>query len=329
MKKISVMALATLGLALAIGPVAAQEKYPSKPVKIIVPYAPGGATDITSRLFGEQLKNILGQQFVVESKPGAFGILAIEEMARSRPDGYTIMVGNVSTNAITPILFQKKFSINFEKDVVSVSRLVIYPSFLITTTANNFAPKTTAELVALAKKSPGKLRYTSAGVGSFPHFDTEVFARRAGIDIVHIPNKTGAAGMINDLVVGDAQFAFLNVASGAAMIRAGKLRPIALLAPKRLPEYPDIPTLAEAGFPGVGTLHWQSMLAPANTPKPVLEALHKAILKAAKAQALLDGFKKQHVAVVPNANLDEAKSWLANELNTWRKITAEVKIEMN
>jgi tripartite-type tricarboxylate transporter receptor subunit TctC len=329
MKKIGVMVLATLGLALATGPAAAQDKYPSKPVKIIVPYAPGGATDITSRLFGEQLKNLLGQQFVVESKPGAFGILAIEEMARSRPDGYTLMVGNVSTNAITPILFQKKFSINFEKDVVSVSRLVIYPSFLITTTANNFAPKTTAELVDLAKKNPGKIRYTSAGVGSFPHFDTEVFARRAGIDIVHIPNKTGAAGMINDLVVGDAQFAFLNVASGAAMIRAGKLRPLAVLAEKRLSEYPDIPTLAEAGYPGVGTLHWQSMLAPANTPKPVLETLHKAILEAAKAQPLIEGFKKQHVAITPNANLDEAKSWLANELNTWRKITAEVKIEMN
>ena len=329
MKRLCMTVFATLGLALATGPATAQDKYPSKPVKIIVPYSPGGATDITSRLFGEQLKNLLGQQFVVESKPGAFGILAIEEMARSRPDGYTLMVGNVSTNAITPILFQKKFSINFEKDVVSVSRLVIYPSFLITTTANNFAPKSTAELVALAKKNPGKLRYTSAGVGSFPHFDTEVFARRAGIDIVHIPNKTGAAGMINDLIVGDAQFAFLNVASGAAMIRAGKLRPLAVLAEKRLAEYPDIPTLAEAGFPGVGTLHWQSMLAPANTPKPVLETLHKAILNAAKAQALLDGFKKQHVAVTPNASLDEAKSWLANELNTWRKITAEVKIELN
>ena len=212
--------------------------------------------------------------------------------------------------------------------MVSVSRLVIYPSFLVTTTAN-FNVKSVAELIAQAKQNPGKIRYTSAGVGSFPHFDTEVFARRAGIDIVHIPNKTGAAGMINDLIVGDAQFAFLNVASGAAMIRAGKLRPLAVLAEKRLAEYPDIPTLAEAGFPGVGTLHWQSMLAPANTPKPVLETLHKAILNAAKAQPLLDGFKKQHVAVTPNASLDEAKSWLANELNTWRKITAEVKIELN
>jgi tripartite-type tricarboxylate transporter receptor subunit TctC len=321
------VALAGLGLALAPFGAAAQDKYPSKPVKIVVPYAPGGATDITSRLFGDQLRQLLGQQFVVESKPGAFGIIATEEMARSKPDGYTLMVGNVSTNAITPILFQKKYAINFERDVVSVSRLAIYPSFLITTT-KNFDVKSVKDLLDYAKKNPGKLRYTSAGVGSFPHFDMEIFARRAGVDMLHVPNKTGAAGMINDLVVGDAQTAFLNVASGAAMIRAGNLRPIALLAEKRLPEYPDVPTLAEAGFPGVGTLHWQSMLAPASTPKEVLETLFNAIVKASTAQALLDGFAKQHVAVRPNESLAESQAWLKGELNNWRKITSEVKIEM-
>jgi tripartite-type tricarboxylate transporter receptor subunit TctC len=316
-------------LCLAFGSVTAwaQDKYPSKPVKIIVPYAPGGATDITARLFGEQMRQILGQQFVVESKPGAFGILAIEEMARSKPDGYTLMVGNVSTNAITPVLFKKKFSIDFEKDVVSVSRLAIYPSFLVTTT-HNFDVKSVAELIAYAKKNPGKVRYTSAGVGSFPHFDMEVFSRRAGIEMVHIPNKTGAAGMINDLVVGDAQTSFLNAASSAAMIKAGKMRPIAVLAERRLADYPDVPTLAEVGYPGVGTLHWQSMLAPAHTPKEVLATIYKAIVEAAAAPQLQEGFKKQLVTVKPSASLDEAQSWLNNELAAWRKTVAEVKIEL-
>jgi tripartite-type tricarboxylate transporter receptor subunit TctC len=327
MKRLIATTLTAFAFAIG-GPAVAQDKYPSKPVKIVVPYAPGGATDITSRLFGEQLKNILGQQFVVESKPGAFGILAIEEMARSRPDGYTLMVGNVSTNAITPVLFKNKFQIDFDKNVTSVSRLVIYPSFLITTTAN-FDAKSTADVIALAKKNPGKVRYTSAGVGSFPHFDMEVFAKRAGVDMVHIPNKTGAAGMINDLVVGDAQIAFLNAASSAAMIRAGKLRPVAVLAEQRLADYPDVPTLAEAGYPGVGTLHWQSMLAPAQTPKPVLETLLKSIHQAAQAQALQDAFKKQFVSIKPNQSLDEAQSWLKGELESWRKITAEVKIDLN
>jgi tripartite-type tricarboxylate transporter receptor subunit TctC len=321
------LVLAAASLLFGLGPATAQDKYPSKPVKIIVPYAPGGATDITSRLFGEQLRQILGQQFVIESKPGAFGILAIEEMARSKPDGYTLMVGNVSTNAITPVLYQKKFAIDFEKSVASVSRLAIYPSFLITTT-QNFEPKSVAELIAHAKKNPGKVRYTSAGVGSFPHFDMEVFSRRAGVDMLHIPNKTGAAGMINDLVVGDAQAAFLNAASSAAMVRAGKLRPIAVLAEQRLADYPDVPTLAEAGYPGVGTLHWQSMLAPASTPKEILSTLFNAIGEAAKAPPLQDNFKKQFVSVKPNESLEESQTWLKGELAAWRKIVAEVKIEL-
>jgi len=326
MKRLGLVA-ASLALAFAAIPASAQDKYPSKTVKIVVPYAPGGATDITSRLFGEQLKNILGQSFVVENKPGAFGILGIEEMARSKPDGHTLFVGNVSTNSITPVLFQKKFSINFEKDVVSVSRLAIYPSFLVTTTAN-FDIKSVADLIAHAKKNPGKVRYTSAGVGSFPHFDMEVFSRRAGVEMTHIPNKTGAAGMINDLVVGDAQAAFLNAASGAAMIKAGKLRPIAVLAEKRLAEYPDVPTLAETGFPGVGTLHWQSMLAPANTPKETLAVLFKAIVEASKVPQLQEGFAKQLVSIKPSESLDEAQTWLNGELANWRKITSEVKIDL-
>ena len=321
------LALALICLAASGMTASAQDKYPSRPVKIIVPYAPGGATDITARLFGEQMRQSLGQQFVVESKPGAFGILAIEEMARSKPDGYTLMVGNVTTNAITPVLFPKKLAIDFAKDVVSVSRLAIYPSFLLTTT-HNFEPKSVAELIAYAKKNPGKVRYTSAGVGSFPHFDMEIFGRRAGIELLHIPNKSGAAGMINDLVVGDAQIAFINAVSTAPMIKAGTMRPIAVLAEQRLAEYSDVPTLAEAGYPGVGTLHWQSMLAPAHTPKDVLGTLFNAIVEAAHAPALQDAFKKQLVSVKPNASLEEAQSWLASELAAWRKTVAEVKIDL-
>ncbi len=327
MKRLTVLLGSVLALVLG-GAAVAQDKYPSKPIKIVVPYAPGGATDITARIFGEQFKSILGQQVVVENKAGAFGILGIEEMARSKPDGYTLFIGNVSTNAITPVLFKSKFQIDFEKSVVSVSRLAIYPSFLITTTSN-FDMKSVKDVVDFAKKNPGKVRYTSAGVGSFPHFDMEVFSRRAGVDMIHIPNKTGAAGMINDLVVGDAQVAFLNAASSASMIKAGKLRPVAVLAEQRLKDYPDVPTLAEAGFPGVGTLHWQSMFAPADTPKPVLETIFKTIQQAAKVPALQEAFSKQLVSVKPNDSLEESQKWLNGELASWRKITSEVKIDLS
>jgi tripartite-type tricarboxylate transporter receptor subunit TctC len=305
----------------------AQDKYPSKPVKILVPYAPGGATDIITRLLADQLRQILGQPFVVENKPGAFGILAIEEMARSRPDGHTLMVGNVSTNAITPVLFAKKMSINYERDVVAVARLADLPSFFIAT-SKNFPPKSLQEVVDYAKRNPDKVRYTSAGVGSFPHFDMEIFARKAGVQLVHIPIKAGAAGMLNDLVSGDAQVAVLNVATSAAMVRAGDLRPFGVVSKQRLPEYPDVATMDELGFAGVGTLHWQSMIAPAGTPKETLEILHKALVQALNAPTVQEAFKKQIIRAVPTESPADAQAWLKSEIETWRKIVSEVKIEL-
>jgi tripartite-type tricarboxylate transporter receptor subunit TctC len=327
MKRLGVLLLSAVCLAF-VGTAGAQDKYPSKAVKILVPYAPGGATDIISRVVGEQMRQILGQSFVVENKPGAFGILAIEEMARSKPDGYTLMVGNVSTNAITPILFKDKLKIDFEKEVVSVGRIATLPSFFIAT-AKDFPPKTMAEFIDYAKKNPGKVRYASAGVGSFPHFDSEIFARRAGIDMVHIPVKAGASGMLNDLVNGDMQVAFINVATTGAMVKAGSLKPLAVVSEKRVPEYPDVPTMAEAGYPGVGTLHWQSMLIPAGTPKEVIETLHKATSQALESSPVQDAFKKQLIQSTPNKSPEEAQAWLKSEIETWKKITGEVKIEMN
>ncbi|MFL9824742.1 Bug family tripartite tricarboxylate transporter substrate binding protein [Rhodoplanes sp. SY1] len=307
---------------------AAQDKFPSKPVKIIVPYAPGGATDIVARLIGEHMRQDLGQSFVVENKPGAFGIIAIEEMARAKPDGYTLMVGNVSTNAITPVLFPKKFKIDYVKDVVPVTRLVDIPEFMVATT-KDFPPKNVKELVDHAKKNPGKVRYGSVGVGSYPHYDAALFAKRAGdLDMVAIHNKAGASGVINDLVSGDAQFAFLNVASTAPMIKAGNLRPFALVNHARLPDYPDVPTMDELGYKGVGTIAWQGLFAPAGTPPEVLETLYKAAVKAMQAPAVQEAFKKQNFNVVPSPSVAEAKTWLAGEMKTWKTIADEVKIEL-
>jgi tripartite-type tricarboxylate transporter receptor subunit TctC len=315
-----------LGLAAEV-PAHAQDKYPSKPVRVLVPYAPGGATDIITRVLGEQMRVSLGQSFVVENKPGAFGIVAIEEMARARPDGYTLFVGNVSTNAITPALFANKLKINFDKDVVSVGRIADLPSFVVAT-AKDFPPKTLAEFIDYAKQRPGKVRFASAGVGSFPHFDMEMLAKRAGLDMIHIPIKAGAAGMINDLVSGDAQVAFINVATTAAMVKAGNLRPLAVVAEQRLADYPDVPTITEAGYPGVGTLHWQSMLAPAGTPREIVATLQKAMADGMQTPQVQEAFKRQLIRAVPNASPEEAQAWLKDELAKWRKIVSEVKIEM-
>ena len=328
MKRLILMLLSVFCLALGGLEAGAQDKYPSKPVKIIVPYAPGGATDIVARILGEQMRQILGQPFVVENKPGAFGIIAIEEMARSKPDGYTLMIGNVTTNAITPVLVPKKFSINYDKDVVPVSRLVDIPAFLLVTTTN-FAPKTMKEFIDHAKKNPGKVRYGHVGVGSYPHYDMAFFAKRAGdLDLIAIPNKAGASGIINDMGTGDTQAAFLNVASSAAMIKAGKLKPLALVNHARLADYPDVPTLKELGYADVGTIAWQGLFAPGGTPKAVLETLYSAAVKAMQAPAAQEAFKKQNFNIVPSKSVDEAKTWLAGEISAWKKISSQVKIEI-
>jgi tripartite-type tricarboxylate transporter receptor subunit TctC len=327
MKRIGSIALAVTCLALASGLAGAQDKYPSKPVKILVPYAPGGATDIVARIVGENLRAGTGQSFVVENKPGAFGILAVEEMARSRADGYTLQIGNVSTNAITPVIFHDKFKINYARDVTPVTNLIDVPAFLLVTTTN-FPVHDVKSLIDYAKKNPGKVRYGTVGAGSYPHYDAAFFAKKAGdLDMVAIHNKAGASGVINDMVTGDTQLAFLNVASTAAMVKAGKLKPLAVVNSKRLPDYPDVPTMAEVGFPGVGTIAWNAMFAPAATPKPVLEALHKATLTALAAPAAKEALGKQHFNIVPSPSLDEARRWLAAEIKSWREITAAVKIE--
>lgn len=317
-------------VALALGGVEARAQsatYPDRPVKILVPYAPGGATDIVARIIGEQMRQSLGQPVVIENKPGANGIIAVEEMARAKPDGHTLLVGNVTTNAIAPVLYRKRYQIDYDKDVVPVQRLVDIPAFLLAT-ATNFEPKTVAELIDHAKKNPGKVRYGSVGAGSYPHYDMAYFAKRAGdLDMIAIHNKAGASGVINDMVTGDTQASFLNVASTAAMVKAGKLRPLALVNQARLPEYPDVPTMKEVGYPDVGTSAWQAMFAPAGTPKEVLERLAKASLEAMQAPASQEVFKKQNFNIAPNASLDDAKAWLAGEMAAWKKISDEVKIE--
>src|SRR5215510_5261371 len=242
MKRIGVTLLAAAGLAFALAQAAAQDKFPSKPVKILVPYAPGGATDIVARIVAEPMRQSLGQSFVVENKPGAYGILAIEEMARARADGYTLQVGNVSTNAITPVFFASKFKVNYDRDVVPVTNLIDIPHFLLVTTTN-FAVKDVKELIDYAKKNPGKLRYGTVGAGSYPHYDVAFFAKTAGnLDMIAIHNKAGASGVINDMITGDTQVSFLNAASSAPQIRAGKFRPLALVNHARLPDYPDVAT---------------------------------------------------------------------------------------
>jgi tripartite-type tricarboxylate transporter receptor subunit TctC len=327
MRRLAILVLSLLAFAGSAATGQAQDKFPSKPIKIVVPYVPGGATDIVARILADQLSRSLGQSVFVENKPGAFGIIAIEDMVKSGADGYTLMIGNVSTNAITPIIYADKFKIDYAKDVVPITNVVDIPAILVATT-RNFDVKSVAELIEYAKKNPGQIRYGTVGPGSYPHYDMAYFAKRAGdLQMTAIPNKAGATGVINDMLNGSSQVTFLNAASSMPQLKAGTLRPLAVVNHGRLPDFPDVPTMQDLGYAGVGTIAWQALFAPASTPKDVLQTIFNATIEAMKAPPVSDAFKRQMFNTVPNASLDDAKVWLAAQMDSWRKITTEVHIE--
>jgi tripartite-type tricarboxylate transporter receptor subunit TctC len=318
--------LIALCFALAGVQAQAQDRYPSKPVKVVVPFGPGSATDIVMRIVGEHMRPILGQPVLIENKPGAFGILAIEEMARARPDGYTLQVGNPGTNALAPIIYKKKFKIDYDKDVVMVTRLGEVPLVLAATT-KDFGPKTYAEFIAYAKANPGKVRYASVGIGSNNHYDMEAFAQWAGIELTHLPNKAGGAAITNDLVTGDAHVALVNAASSTGVIKAGQVRALAVMSDERVPDYPEVPTLVELGYAN-GKGLWSALYGPAATPRDVLETARKAAAQALVSEPVQSAFKKQMIKATPSQSLDDALAFDRAEVAYWKKVTDSVKVEL-
>src|SRR5678816_1402947 len=248
---------------------AGAQDYPGKPVRILVPYGPGGATDIIARIVAAKLTESLGQSFVVENRQGANGNLALEAAAKAAPDGYTLLVGNVSTNAINESVYAQSLSIKPSRDLVGIAKLVEIPHIVVASAAlpaNNIA-----ELIALAKKEPSKINFASVGMGSYPHLDMERFMKAAGVQFTHVPYKGGAGQAIPAMVAGEVQLAFFNMASLLPHIRSGRLKALAAIPTQRLPELPNVATLAEQGYPGIGTNAWQGLFAPAATPKPVVD----------------------------------------------------------
>jgi tripartite-type tricarboxylate transporter receptor subunit TctC len=324
MKQLAFALVSTLALVIG-GAAVAQDKYPSKPVRVMVPFAAGSATDITIRIVGEQLRQQTGQGFVIENKPGVFGVLAIEEMAKPPYDGYTLQVGNPGINLLTPLIYKDKFKIDYEKEVTMVTRLGEIPLILAATTVD-FEPKTYAEFIAYAKANPGRARYASVGVGSNNHYDTEAFAQWAGIKLQHIPNKGGGGAITNDVLRGDVHVVLVNAASSAGLAQAGKIRVLAVMADQRLPDYPNAPTFKELGYASAKGL-WSALYAPSKTPRDVLETLHRQTVQALNAEPVQTTFKKQMIKAVPDASIAAAAAWNKEEAAHWKKLTETVKIE--
>lgn len=301
--------------------------FPTKNVRLLIPYGAGSATDITSRIIADALRVKWGQGVVIENKPGAFGILAIEEMARAKPDGHTLMFGNVSTNAITPNVYKSKMKIDFEKDVVTVTKVYDLYSFFMVTAVGNFPPKSMKEFVAYAKAHSGELRYTVPGVASYPHYDQEQLQLKEGFEATPVVAKSGGAGMLQDIMSGDVHYGFVNAATALGVLQAGQAKALAYKGPTRHPQVPDVPTMAEAGYPDFGSTNWASVLAPAATPREILEYIRQSFAEAASSPQVKDAFEKQQVYIDISPSLEAAKAFHDKEVAYWKKVAAESKIK--
>jgi tripartite-type tricarboxylate transporter receptor subunit TctC len=302
------------------------DSYPSRPVKILVPYAPGGATDIIARIVAAKLTVSLGQSFVVENRPGATGNVALEAVAKAPADGYTLFVGNVSTNTINENTFANTLAIKPSRDLVGIAKLVEIPHVVATSTV--FRGNSIAELVAEAKKNPSKINYGSAGIGSYPHLDMEKFERKAGVQMTHVPYKDGAAKMIPSLLSNETQVAFINLSSTLAHIRAGKMKVLATTAPSRLPELPEVPTLAELGYAGIGTNAWQGMFAPAATPKRVVDKIYGSVAAVLTNPEMRASLGKQMMTVELSTSPQEFTELVRRETQGWGDFLREAKIKI-
>ena len=257
------------------------QAYPTKPVKLIVTYPPGGSSDLMGRVLGQKLSELWGQQVIIESKPGAAGSIGMEYAARQPADGYTFVIGNFGPVAINPIL--SKLPYDMQRDFLPVSMICTGPNILVVNSA--MPEKSVQDLVANAKKSPGKYNFGTSGPGSMSHLVGEMFKRQAQIDVVGVQYKGGVLA-VQDLLGGQVQMIFSDALPVMAHIRSGKLRPIGITSKDRSPLSPEIPTMAEQGFPELVAVNWWGVFVPTGTPRPVVEKLNADLVKALADQDL-------------------------------------------
>jgi tripartite-type tricarboxylate transporter receptor subunit TctC len=298
-------------LALAHSPAWAQA-YPSKPVKLVVGFPAGGPADIFGRTFAHALGAQLGQQIVVENKSGVGGVLGIDSVAKAAPDGYTLGFNNQGSVAMAPYsLSSMPYDPN--KDLALITTVVKVPEVIVL--HPSVPVNTLAELIAYAKKNPGKINYGSAGAGGITHLAGELLKAEAKIDIVHVPYK-GAAPAVNDLLGGQVQMGFFDVPVVLPHIKAGKLKALAVTSAKRAPSLPDVRTTGEEGYPGVISDNWYGLVAPAKTPAAVLKRVHDAAIAALKTPELLEQFAKVSGIAAPSTPA-EYKAFLGEEQKRW------------
>lgn len=294
---------------------AAAAGYPSRPVTLIVAYTPGGPSDVLARIIGRQMEKVLGQPFVIDNRPGGAGNIAAETAAHAAPDGYTLLMGNNGLLATNQSLF-KKLNFDGAKDFAPISLIGSQPNVLVVNP--DFPAATMAELIAYAKANPGKLNYASSGFGTAAHLSAELFKSAAGVDLVPVSYK-GAAPALQDLIAGHVQLMFATSASVVGFLKAGTLRPLAVTTIKRFSLMPDLPTVAELGLPGFDATTWHGLVAPAGTPRDVIDTLNSATVQTLKDA---DTLRQLHdIGVEVNASTpEEFAAYIRSEIPKWAAV---------
>lgn len=308
-----VLAVGTLGTGAAFAQGAAN--YPSKTIRIIVPFTAAGTTDILARSVAIAMQKAWGQSVVVENRPGAGGNLGSDIVAKAAPDGYTLLVGAVSPQAINVTLYPN-MPYDVMRDFAHITLIAAVPNVL---EVNPSVPvKTVRELIALAKSKPGQLTYASSGSGTSIHLSAELFKTMAGVDMLHIPYK-GSGPAVTDLIAGQVNLMFDNLPSSISQIKAGKLRAIAVTTLKRSPALPDVPTIAESGLPGYDASSWFGMHAPAGTPKDIINKIHGVVTKSLHTPEMAERLASQGAQAVGNTP-EEFTEFLRVEIAKWAKV---------
>jgi len=313
-------ALLSIGLMAAAPTAFAQTSYPVKPVRMVVPFAPGGGVDVTARILAQQLTQRVGQSFLVENRTGASGIIGVEYVARSAPDGYTLLVGSQTTQAVVPAMY--KVSYDTARDFTGITEIARSPLLIVV--HPSLPVKTVADLIKLAKARPGQLTYGAASGGT-PHLAGELFKLTAKVDLLFVPYK-GEGPAVADAMGGQISLVFANLPVGLPQARSGKLRGIAVTSAKRVPTAPDIPTVAESGLAGFEAFTWFGFFAPGATPREVVAKLNADSAGALNVTEVREKMSAQGLFVTANA-VDPFNEFVRKEIQRWAKIVKDANVK--
>src|SRR5262245_35374039 len=295
--------------------------YPNRPVMMIVPFAPGGASDFVARMIQPGVSEILGQQIVVDNRPGAAGMIGTEAAARAASDGYTAFLGNIGTVSINPGVYAANMRVKPDKDLSPVTICAETPSILIT--RKDFPANNVSELIAYVKTNPGKVAFASPGSSTLNRLEMEIFKKDAGLDMVHVPYKGGAGPAVQDVLGGHVDLMFTTMSSALQFVKDNQLKALSVTTQERIADLPDVTTMHELGWKNLVTSSWQGVMVPTGTPRPIVDKLHAAIVRVLADPEIQERMRNGGAIAVSSKSPEDFKAYIDAETAKWSKIIGE------